>query len=136
MPATKTTPTKPSGLAAQLDTTTGARILTCNPRPYGERFRWRGREAGTGLPFQLIARCTQPTGRTKPIVPETTLEIMVQGVNGRAQSVPNNSIFFTVPPVTAAEIRDAVETPAATAPNGNGTGKTNSNGSRTVSRVS
>lgn len=54
MPATDTTPGKPTGLAAQFDAASGGLILTCDPLPFGLRFRFRGREAGSGLPYQLI----------------------------------------------------------------------------------
>src|SRR4051812_21520507 len=96
MPATKTTPAKPTGLTAQLDTVTGGLVLTCDAQPLAERFRWRARVAGSGLSFELIARSTAPTARTKPMLAGTTLELIVQAVNGGAQSVPSDSILFTV----------------------------------------
>ena len=93
--------------------------------------------AGSGLPFELLARSTQPLGLTKPVEPGTTLEFMVQAVNGSAQSVPSDSILFTVPSDVArtASITVPEAAPLAVAEagsNGNGNGKTNGNGSRAV----
>ncbi len=130
MPATNTTPGKPAGLIAQPDLTTGAIILTCDPLPYGERFRWRGREAGSGLPYQLIARSAGSTARTKPFMAGMTLEIMVQAVNGSSQSVPSDPILYTVP-VSAAPSTTGAPTLAPLAaipPNGNGHSHPNGKG--------
>jgi hypothetical protein len=140
MPATKTTPAKPTGLVAQLDTATGGIILTCEPPPLAERFRWRGRAAGSGMPFELMARSTEPTARTKPVAAGTTLELMVQAVNGGAQSVPSDSILFTVPPAAtpatttqpAAKATAELEATALAMPNGNGNGNGNGRTHRTT----
>ncbi len=140
MPATNTTPGKPTGLTAQPDLMTGAIILTCNPLPYGERFRWRGREAGSGLPYQLIARSADPTCRTKPFLAGMTLEIMVQAVNGNSQSVPSDSILYTVPVSATTSPTAALNLAplAAIQPNGNGKQHPNGreNGSRAIARWS
>jgi hypothetical protein len=139
MPATDITPAKPTGLMAQMDEMSGGLVLTCDAQPYAERFRWRGREAGSSLPFELIARSTQPTARTQPYNPGTSLELMVQAVNGSAQSVPSDSIFFTVPAavtlVTTAARPASAETEVSL-PNGNGNGSAKGNGSRSLTRVS
>lgn len=135
IPAMNTTPRKPTGMAAQLDPATGGVFLSCDTQPFGYRFRWRGRVAGSGLPFELMARSTQPLGLTKPVAPGTALEFVVQAVNGSAQSVPSDSIFFTVPPVgvrAAAGPVPEVASLTVTDAGSNGNGKTNGNGSRAV----
>ena len=134
IPAMNTTPRKPTGLAAQLDPATGGVFLSCDTQPFGYRFRWRGRVAGSGVPFELMARSTVPLGLTKPIAPGTALEFMVQAVNGSSQSVPSDSIFFTVPPVglraaAAGPVPELAALPLADV-GSNGNGKTNGNGSR------
>jgi hypothetical protein len=130
MPASKTTPGKPAGLQAQMDVASGGILLTCDALPLAQRFRWRGRVAGSGLPFELIARSTLPLAKTAPMPAGTTLEIMVQAVNGGSQSVPSDSIIFTVP-TAAAPAEPAATRPAEiTAPvNGNGSNG-HANGSR------
>ncbi len=125
MPASKTTPDKPTGLSVMLDEATGSLIMTCEPPALAQRFRWRGREAG--MPFQLLARSVGPLGRTKPIAPGTTLELMVQAVNGGSQSVPSDSVFFTVPPAAGAANK-AAATAAEPVVNLNGNGVANGNG--------
>jgi len=98
---------------------------------------WRGRAAGSGLPFHLIARSTQPTALTKPVEAGSTLQLMVQAVNGGSQSVPSDSIIFTVP--SAAKPAAAILAPAADAipatANGNGNGS-GSDGILSGSRLS
>jgi hypothetical protein len=139
MPATNTTPGKPSGLAAQLDVESGGLILTCDPEPLGRRFRFRIREAGSGLPYQLAASSPHPMALTKPVEAGTTVEIIVQAVNGSAQSVPSDSILFTVPAAAApgAEVMaPEIVAAAAAAPNGNGSAQTNGTGSLATSRTS
>ncbi|HEY1769336.1 MAG TPA: hypothetical protein VGG02_03675 [Chthoniobacterales bacterium] len=148
MPATPTTPAKPTGLTAQMDVETGGVILTCDDDA-ADRYRFRGREAGSALPFQLMARATDPTGRTQPIAPGTAMEFMVQAVKGTSQSVPSDSLFYTVPTLAAARLgmpAPSVKTEAmkltSTAPkaaksNGNGHGNVPvSNGRRAERRVS
>lgn len=65
----------------------------------------------------------------------------MQAVNGSAQSVPSDSVFFTVPPVATRAVAGPVSAPAELAPiepngNGNGNGKANGNGSRAAVRLS
>lgn len=138
MPATNTTPAKPSGLAAQFDVVSGGLILTCDPEPLARRFRFRMREAGSGLPYQLAASSTHPTALTDPVQPGVTLEIIVQAVNGRAQSVPSDSILFTVPVSASPSVETVIPEVAigAAQPNGNGSSKANVSGSRTAVRAS
>ena len=97
IPGSKVTPAKPTGLTAQMDVNSGGIILTCDAQPLAERWRFRGRVAGSQLPFQLLARSTQPTARTKSIQAGTTMEFTAQAVNGGSQSVPSDSVFFTTP---------------------------------------
>ncbi|MGI8437039.1 MAG: hypothetical protein ACR2NX_09080 [Chthoniobacterales bacterium] len=75
-------------------------------------------------------------GRTKPIATGSTLEIMVQAVNGRAQGVPSDSIVFTVPAAPAAKAETAPSRTPLAAPASNGNGKANDNGTRSVTPVS
>lgn len=140
MPATPTTPAQPTGLTAQLDVVSGGIILTCDPQS-AERYRFRGREAGSDMRFQLLARSTQPTALTKPIAGGITMELIVQAVNGGSQSVPSDSIFFTVPLTQSTMTDETVAKPAAmvakgaaqkSSPNEN----KNGNGQVAVSRLS
>ena len=67
----------------------------------------------------------------------SALELMVQAVNGGSQSVPSDSILFTVPVAEAAQVEAAPLVTALPNGNGNGNGQTTENGSRaTVSRLS
>ncbi|HEY1769388.1 MAG TPA: hypothetical protein VGG02_03935 [Chthoniobacterales bacterium] len=100
-PATKLTPAKPTGLAAAFSEATGSAVLTCDAQPNVERWRFRGRIAGPGGPFDLMARSTEPLARTDRLQPGRTFEFTAQAVNGGSQSVPSESIFFTVPGVGA-----------------------------------
>lgn len=136
MPGSKTTPDQPTGLSAQMDLTTGGVILSCDAQPLGDRFRFRGREASSGMPFQLLASATAPTGRTKPIAPGTAMEFMVQAVNGGAQSVPSASLFYTVPAENSTEVAVKLPAlkPAAVSPYANGNGHSNGHGKVALSR--
>jgi hypothetical protein len=92
------------------------------------------------MPFQLLARSTAPMAGTKPIEPGTTLEIIVQGVNGGSQGVASDPIFFTVPLATPAPTARTQSEPAvAASTNGTGNGHSNgaehTNGSRSAARV-
>ena len=137
MPATPTTPQKPTGLQAQYDEMSGGIIMTCDAQPLAQRFRWRGRTTGSGLPFQLIASSTEPTGRTKPVEPGSALELMVQAVNGGSQSVPSDSIIFPVPSTTPAKPAPTAPAAADTSSNAsNGNGTTNGSGMLAPSRLS
>ncbi|HEY1769601.1 MAG TPA: hypothetical protein VGG02_05040 [Chthoniobacterales bacterium] len=114
-PATQSTPAKPTGVAVGSDSASGDLIFSCDDDPSTERWRWRGRIANSGGNFQLLASTTAPTARIKPMAPGTTWELMVQAVKGGSQSVPSDSIFFTIPLPNAAET--AVKTlPAAKQP--------------------
>jgi hypothetical protein len=131
MPAARTTPGKPTGLTATYNPVTGGFDLSCDDLPLAERFRWRGREAG--MPYQLMARSTSPYAKTKRVAPGTTLEFIVQGVNGGSQGVASDSIFATVPlaetPVAKTQAEPVVSF------NGNGNGAEHTNGSRKAARV-
>ena len=65
--------------------------------------------------------------------PGTTLELMVQAVNGQSQSVPSESILFTVPPAETPAAKTQAEPVVSF--NGNGNGSEHANGSRTKARV-
>jgi hypothetical protein len=133
LPSTPKTPSAPTGLYGTV--VSSDILLGCDPAPLATRYRFRGRIVGIEPDYRLLASAVDPMAMLKSVAVGVTLELIVQAVNGSAQSVASDPILVTMPgveakaqPVTEAELAPL----AAIVPNGNGNG----NGSLAVSRVS
>ena len=123
IPATNTTPGKPTGLTVSLDAS-GALLVQCDATPLGTRYRWRSLLVGAQTRYQLAARSVDPMATIPNVLPGDTVQIVVQAVNGTLQGVASDAVTFTVP---AAVPAPAVAKKAEVAPerepsNGNGNG--------------
>ena len=113
MPATRTTPTKPTGLRA---TVMGMQVLLeCDTMEYATRYRFRTRIVGMETQYKLAASAVAPMVMLEGIAAGLTLEVIVQAVNGSAQSVASDPILVTMPATAAAAKPEAVSD-AETAP--------------------
>lgn len=132
IPATKTTPPAPTGLAA---TIVGSSILlACDPNTLTQRYRWRTMIVGVENKPQLAASTPAPMAELKNATRGVTLSITVQGVNGGAQGKASDPLTVTMPV-------EAIAKPAAAktervAPSSAGNGSANGNGSRVAARLS
>ncbi len=135
MPATPTTPGKPTGLAA---TVMGTKVqLECDTMEYATRYRFRTKIVGVEDNYKLAASGTAPEAMLKGIAGGTMLEVIVQAVNGSAQGVASDPILVTMP-ATVAETKPAIseaELAPLTAITPNGSSNGNGNGSHVVSRL-
>ncbi len=139
MPSIRTTPTAPTHLRATLMGTNV--LLECDVPEYATRFRFRKKVVGIDTKFSLAASSRTPMVMIEAVAPGTTLEVMVQAVNGNAQSVPSDPIFVTIPvtaeaPVAAKPLVSEAELAPLAAIVPNGTSNGNGNGSHAVSRLS
>ena len=137
MPATPTTPGKPTGLHA---TVMGTQVLLeCDVMQYATRYRFRTKIAGVDTKYKLAASGPQPMTALEGIAAGLTLEIIVQAVNGSSQGVASDPITVTMPTMATGSkpetIGEAELAPlAAIQPSGNGNGT--ANGSYAVNRLS
>ncbi|MEO6871180.1 MAG: hypothetical protein ABI233_03045 [Chthoniobacterales bacterium] len=107
------------------------------------RYRWRTRIVGEQGNFRLAASTVDPMAKLEGVVAGTTLEIVVQAVNGSSQSIASDPIIVVMPLIAAPEVAAKLTAPdaelaplAAISPNGNGngSGSGSGNGKRVVSR--
>lgn len=126
IPATNTTPGKPTGLTVSLDAT-GALLVQCDATPLGTRYRWRMRVVGAQSRYQLAARSVDPMATISNVLPGDTVEVIVQAVNGTLQGVASDAVTFTVPAAVPAPAvaKKAEAAPAGEPSNGNGNGNGN-----------
>lgn len=123
MPASQKTPAAPQNVSVALDST-GAMIVTCAAVPLATRYRCRMLIVGVDTKYRLVFSGPQPLGQITSVQPGVTVQIIMQAVNGSAQSVASEPVVFTVPVVSApteAKTDLAQPAPVATvASNGNG----------------
>ncbi len=135
MPSTNTTPGKMQNVTAAMDTM-GNVVLQGDPEPYGQRYRGRMMILGVDTKYRLVFSNTTPLGLIPGLQPGTTVQFVMEAVNGGSQGVASEPVLFTVPLMQAAAkpvVSEAELAPlAAIVPNGNGNG----NGSHAVSRLS
>ena len=128
MPSMNTTPGKPLNVRVMVDEA-GDLIVECDPPALAMRFRWRMLLVGVETDYRLVARSVDPMAKITGAMPGTTVQIIVQAVNGNSQGVASDPIIFSVPPVARAEAATASREEATISSNGNG-----SNGHATGSR--
>ncbi len=105
LPGAKVTPGQPLNVSAHLDET-GALVAQCDPLALAERFRWRMRIVGVEAEFALVASTTEPMAAIGGVAAGVTVELIVQGVNGKSQGVASAPVFFTMPLAKGAGFRD------------------------------
>ncbi len=138
MPSAQRTPAAPQNVSVATDST-GALIVSCESVALATRYRCRFLIVGVDTKYRMAFSGVDPMGRITSIAPGTTVQIIMQAVNGGAQSVASAPVVFTVPlPATAKPaVSEAELAPvAAIVPNGTGNGNGNGNGSHAVNRLS
>ncbi len=131
MPATPTTPAKPTGLhATPMDAQV---LLECDAMPLATRYRFRRKVEGVDTKYKLVASSPTPMVTVDDVGAGLTSLYIVQAVNGPSQSVASDPITV-VTPVTAPAAKPAISEAelaplAAIAPNGTSNGNGRSNGS-------
>ena len=126
MPATNTTPGKPTGLTATVDET-GAILVQCDAVPLARRYRWRMLVVGVQTDYQLAARSTDPMATIADVLPGQTVQFIVQAVNGALQGVASDPVALTLPQAVAKSAEPKAAAPVErtlvlTGSNGNGNG--------------
>ena len=108
MPDAETTPAAPKNLVANF--ADGPVLLaSCEAVPLATRYRWRIKVVGLETEFRLAASTKSPLAQIDKVLPGQSVELMVQAANQTSQSVPSESVFVTLPVLSAA-------TPKAAAP--------------------
>ncbi len=128
MPSAISTPGKPLGLSAHLDET-GAIVVQNDAEARATRYRYRMMIVGVDTKYALAATSPIPLATISDVQPGTTVQLIVQAVNGNLQGVASEPITFTMPLVTkpvavGAEPKSAVSAPllpeVVVSTNGNG----------------
>lgn len=141
IPTSQRTPAAPQDVVVSTDST-GATIVTCPPVPLATRYRCRYLIVGVDTKYRLAFSGADPMGMISSIAPGTTIQVIMQAVNGNAQSVASEPVVFTTaaaPVISApAAVQPEVMSFSAAVPASNGNGKSNANGngSRIPARVS
>lgn len=140
IPATKSTPAKPTGLSA---TEVGSQVLLqCDPTALATRFRFRRKVAGVDTKYKLIASSPTPMATVDNVAAGLTVSYTVTAVNGDSQSVPSDPLV-----VVSSLAAETTAAPAAIPPqaapltgvvsdgNGNGNANGDANGSYSLNRI-
>lgn len=137
------TPAAPTGLTATANTMTTSRggndsattpvLVTWEATPFATRYRVRMRIAGLlGANYELVKSVTEPMAQVD-VPANTTVEFIVQAVNGNRQSVASDAVAYQPVVHVAATTPVLSETPVAIVAPANGTNG-HANGSRVAVR--
>ena len=100
-PDAETTPAAPTNLTANI--AEGPVLLaSCDAVPLATRYRWRIKLVGLETEFRLAASTKSPLAQIDKVRPGQSVELMVQAANQTSQSVPSESVFITLPMLSAA----------------------------------
>ena len=136
IPTSQRTPAAPQNVVVSTDSA-GPTIVSCPPVPLATRYRCRYLIVGVDTKYRLGFSGPNPMGMITSIAPGTTIHVIMQAVNGDAQSVASQPVVFTTPtaPVTSAPavVQPDVMSFSAAVPASNGNG--NGNGKHAVSRL-
>ncbi len=92
IPAQKTTPGQPQNVRAHFDEA-GHLVGQCDPLALATSFRWRIRVVGVDLDYRRAASSKAPLVSIDSVLPDQTIEMIVQGVNGSQQGVASTPII-------------------------------------------
>ncbi len=136
IPATQTTPAKPTGLQA---TVMGAQLLLeCDAMPLATRYRFRRKIEGVDAKYNLVASSTTPMVTVDGVAAGLTSLYIVEAVNGPSQSVASDPITVVAPLAPEAKPANAkgeVTRRAAISPDVKSNGNGHGNGSQAVNRL-
>lgn len=83
----------------------GAVIVECPPVPLASWYRCRMMILGVDLKYRMVFSGSTPLGKIMTVQPGVTVQLVMQAVNGGAQSVASEQVVFTVPmPSAQAEV--------------------------------
>src|SRR4051794_25603224 len=91
MPSTSSTPGKPVNVRVAVDEN-GALVVQCDPVARALRYRWRLLVVGVETDYRLVASTVEPFALITGVVAGQRVQIIVQAVNGNAQSVASDAV--------------------------------------------
>ncbi len=104
LPASQKTPAAPHNVSVTVDGT-GAMIVECPLVRLATRYRCRLLIVGVDTQYRLVFSGVDPLAKITSVLPGVTVQIVMQAVNGGAQSVASEPVLFTVPlPLAKAEV--------------------------------